>query len=81
MKSRDMQAFLIAAIIVLIGIIVSLILFPGITPADAPSGKAPDARDTLYQVSTINALLQSVYDGIVPHLRGQKPWRHRHRHH
>ena len=66
MKSHKMQTSLIAAIIVLIGIIACLILFPIIAPADVPQGKTPDTRDTLYQVSTINALLQSVYDGIVP---------------
>lgn len=66
MKSRDMQILYGAAIIVLIGIIGYLILFPGVAPADAPAENAPDNRDTLYQVSTINALLQSVYDGVVP---------------
>lgn len=66
MKSRDMQTFLIAAIIVLIGIIACLILFPTIPHAGMPPEESSDARDTLYQVSTINALLQSVYDGIVP---------------
>jgi acetolactate decarboxylase len=66
MKSRDMQASLIALIIVLIGIIGYLILFPTITSAGIPPEKAFGAHDTLYQVSTINALLQSVYEGMVP---------------
>ncbi len=66
MESRTTQILTVAAIIVFIGIIASLILFPGVIYADKPSEGAPVARDTAYQISTIDALLQSVYDGFVP---------------
>ncbi|KAF1078848.1 acetolactate decarboxylase [Methanogenium sp. MK-MG] len=66
MKSRTTQILPIAIIILLIAIIACLIYVPGLMHTDTPQASAPDDRDTLYQVSTINALLQSVYDGIVP---------------
>jgi len=66
MKSRSLQVLSIATIIVLAGIIACLLFVPGLIHADKPCEAAQDTRDTLYQVSTINALLLSVYDGIVP---------------
>ena len=66
MESRTTQILTIATIIVFISIIASFIILPGVISADKPSEGAPDARDTAYQVSTIDALLQSVYDGFVP---------------
>lgn len=66
MKPRDQQILFLAAICILTGIIACLILNPFGAPADAAQTTAPDTHDTLYQVSTINALLQSVYDGITP---------------
>ncbi len=66
MESRTTHILTIAAIVVFIGIIASLILLPGVIYADKNSESAPEARDTAYQISTIDALLQSVYDGFVP---------------
>ncbi|GAB7015609.1 acetolactate decarboxylase [Methanogenium cariaci] len=66
MESHTTQILSIATIIVLIGIIFSLVLFPQVICEGKNGEEASDTRDTLYQVSTINALLQSVYDGIVP---------------
>ncbi|MDE4907654.1 acetolactate decarboxylase [Methanogenium marinum] len=66
MESRTTHILTIVAIIVFIAIIASLILLPGLIYADKPSEGAPETRDTAYQISTIDALLQSVYDGFVP---------------
>lgn len=66
MKSRDQQILFLAAILILVGIIACLILNPFAPQADGTSTGSTNTYDTLYQVSTINALLQSVYDGITP---------------
>ena len=66
MESRRTQILTIAAIIVFISVIAGLILLPGVISADKPGEEAPETRDTAYQISTIDALLQSVYDGFVP---------------
>lgn len=66
MKPRDQQILFLATICILTGIIACLIANPFGTQADAAQTGTNDVYDTLYQVSTINALLQSVYDGITP---------------
>jgi len=66
MKIRDQQILFLAAICILTCIIACLILNPIIPETDTAQTGTPDMHDTLYQVSTINALLQSVYDGITP---------------
>lgn len=66
MKPYDQRILFLAIICILIGIIAYLILNPFGTQTDRVQTSAPDTHETLYQVSTINALLQSVYDGIVP---------------
>ena len=66
MKPRDQQILFLAAICIFTGIIACIIINPFGTQADAAQPSTPDTHDTLYQVSTIGALLQSVYDGITP---------------
>lgn len=66
MKYRDQQVLFLATICILICIIACIILNPAIVQADTTQTNTTNNHDTLYQVSTINALLQSVYDGITP---------------
>jgi len=50
-------------------LIVMMVLFSGcISTNDSSSSelKSEQVSDVLYQVSTINALMESIYDGFVP---------------